>query len=109
MAYESHHALSLALPSAQKCVSTCVPRSASQQVSTCALGQGAILALITTSAGLYDQRLEETEIMLLYQAVQAANATKRLLALSNSETLPQPAPPPSSPPAAAAPDVRPHL
>ena len=40
--------------------------------------------------------------MLLYQAVQAANATKHLLALSNSETLPQPAPPPSTPPAAAA-------
>ena len=58
--------------------------------------------LISTCAGLYDQRLEETEIKLLYQAVQAANATKRLLALSNSETLPQPAPPPSSPPAAAA-------
>ncbi len=45
--------------------------------------------------------------MLLFQAVQAANATKHLLALSNSETLPRPAPPPSSPPAAAAaPDVR---
>lgn len=40
--------------------------------------------------------------MLLYQAVQAANATKHLLALSNSETLPQPAPLPSSLPAAAA-------
>ena len=40
--------------------------------------------------------------MLLYQAVQAANATKHLLALSNSETLPQPAPPPSSPPTGAA-------
>ena len=38
--------------------------------------------------------------MLLYQAVQAANATKHLLALGNSETLPQPAPPPSSPEAA---------
>lgn len=64
-------------------------------------------ALISMSAGLYDQRLEQTEIMLLYQAVQAANVTKRLLALSNSETLPKPAPPPSSPPAAAAaPDVR---
>ena len=44
------------------------------------------------AAGLYDQRLDETEIMLLYQAVQAANATKTLLALGNSETLPQPAP-----------------
>ena len=40
--------------------------------------------------------------MLLYQAVQAANATKHLLALGNSETLPQPAPPPTSPEAAGA-------
>ena len=46
-------------------------------------------------AGLYDQRLDETQIMMLYQAVQAANVTKALLALGNSETLPQPAPPPS--------------
>ena len=45
--------------------------------------------------------------MLLYQAVQAANATKHLLALGNSETLPQPVPPPTSSEAAGtAPVVR---
>lgn len=55
------------------------------------------VAITHAAAGLYDQRLDETEIMLLYQAVQAANATKTLLALGNSETLPQAAPPPSSP------------
>ena len=45
-------------------------------------------------------------IMMLYQAVQAANATKGLLALGNSETLPQPAPPPSPAALASAPVVR---
>ncbi|CAK0785312.1 hypothetical protein CVIRNUC_008519 [Coccomyxa viridis] len=53
--------------------------------------------------GLYDQRLDETQIMMLYQAVQAANVTKALLALGNSETLPQPAPPPSPAVPASAP------
>jgi hypothetical protein len=40
--------------------------------------------------------------MLLYQAVQAANATKHLLAMGNSETLLLPAPPPSAPEATGA-------
>ena len=44
--------------------------------------------------------------MMLYQAVQAANATKRLLVLGNSEALPQPAPPPSPAMPASAPVVR---
>ena len=60
------------------------------------------------AAGLYDQRLDETQIMMLYQAVQAANVTKALLALGNSETLPQPAPPPSPAVPASAPVVRTH-
>ena len=58
------------------------------------------------AAGLYDQRLDETQIMMLYQAVQAAIATKGLLALGNSETLPQHAPPPSPAALASAPVVR---
>ena len=57
-------------------------------------------------AGLYNQRLDETQIMMLFQAVQAANVTKGLLALGNSETLPQPAPPPSPAVPASAPVVR---
>ena len=57
-------------------------------------------------AGLYDQRLDETQIVMLYQAVQAANVTKALLALGNSETLPQPPPSPAVP--ASAPVVRTH-
>ena len=62
---------------------------------------------LSSGAGLYDQRLDEMQIMMLYQAVQAANATKALLALGNSEALPQPAPPPSPALPASAPVVRP--
>lgn len=61
------------------------------------------------NAGLYDQRLDETQISLLYAAVQAANATQTLLRQGNSEMLAVPAPPPSSPEiASGAPVVRLH-